>query len=92
MEIGIGTVAVALAVVLLVVLAFWKAPKGAAIGLGIALVLVSVWLVNTLYLDEPYMDRDLNSNLDAVAMIGGSAVLGIGLGIFGLLKKPRTRA
>ncbi|SDS61749.1 hypothetical protein [Actinoplanes derwentensis] len=92
MELGFGPIAVALVVVLLVVLAFRKSSWSAAIGLGIALVLLSGFLLNTLILDEPYIEKDLNSNLDSAALIGGSAVIGIALGVFGFLKRPKTRA
>lgn len=92
MVIGAGHVVAALVIVGLVVLAFWRAPRPAAFGLGAALLLLSLFLLNTLILDEPFVEKDLNSNLDAAAMIGVPAVLGVALGVFGLLKHPKSHA
>ncbi|HWS35861.1 MAG TPA: hypothetical protein VN408_24360 [Actinoplanes sp.] len=92
MEIGSGTVVGALVVVALVALALWKAPRGAAIGLGIAMVLISAWLLNTLYLDEPFLEKDLNSNLEQGVAIAGTAVAGIALAVAGYFRKPRIPA
>ncbi|GAA1653080.1 hypothetical protein [Actinoplanes couchii] len=85
-------VLVTLAVLALIVVAFMKLPWAASVGMGVALVLVSGWLLNTLYIDEyPYMDHDANSIMEGVVFIGGSLLVGVFLAVTGLRRRPRAQ-
>ncbi len=92
MEIGFGQVVAALVFVAVLVLAFRASPRAASVGFGALLLVVSGFLLWTLVLEEPFIAEDVNAQWDAAAMIGIPAVLGVGLGAFGLIRRPRAQA
>ncbi|GAB2574465.1 hypothetical protein Aab01nite_15630 [Paractinoplanes abujensis] len=55
--------------------------------LAVAFVLVSGWLLNTLVLDEAYLEPDLNSRLDAALLIAAPALIGVGLGVLAVRRR-----
>ena len=64
----------------------------ALLGLAATLVALSGFLLYTLILDEPYLEHDLNSRLDALALIGIPAILGVGLGLLAVKRHKSRRA
>lgn len=74
----------------LVMWGFRVSPQRTLIGLAATLVAASGLLLYTLVLDEPYLESDLDSRLDALALIGIPAILGISLGVL-VVKRARSR-
>jgi uncharacterized membrane protein YedE/YeeE len=62
------------------------------LGLAIALVIISGFLLYTLVLEEQHLDQDLNGQLQTLAMIGIPAVLGLGLGALAVKRARSSRA
>ncbi|MDI6102097.1 hypothetical protein QLQ12_26110 [Actinoplanes sp. NEAU-A12] len=54
------------------------------LGLAIALVTISGFLLYTLVLEEAHLEQDLNAQLDVVALVGIPAILGVVSGVFAL--------
>ncbi|RSM48490.1 hypothetical protein DMB66_46255 [Actinoplanes sp. ATCC 53533] len=52
------------------------------LGLAIALVTISGFLLYTLVLEESYLEQDTNAQLETVALVGIPAVLGVVFGVF----------
>ncbi len=89
MELQYWHFAVVVALVALVVWGLRASWQTTLVGLAGALLIISSLLFYTLVLDEEYLESDLNSRLDSVALIGIPALLGVGLGVFAF---TRTRS
>jgi len=74
----------------LVMWSFRVSRQRTLLGLAATLVIISFFLLYTLILDEPYLERDLDSRLDALGLIGIPAILGVGLGVL-VVKRSRSR-
>ncbi|WP_328474975.1 hypothetical protein OHA21_16835 [Actinoplanes sp. NBC_00393] len=78
MEFQYWQLAVVVALVVLVVWGLRAARRTTLAVLAATLLIISGFLLYTLVLNEPYLEQDANSRLDAVALIGIPALLGAG--------------
>lgn len=90
MEFQYWYLVVAVALVALVMWGFRVSRQRTLLGVAAALLAISGFLLYTLVLDEPSLEHDLDSRLDAWALIGIPAVLGVSLGVLAI-KRTRSR-
>ncbi|MEU4624787.1 hypothetical protein AB0G04_33050 [Actinoplanes sp. NPDC023801] len=91
MEFQYWHLGVVAAFVILVIVGMRVSTRRTLVGLGAALMLAAGFLFYTLILDEEYLDMDANARLDAAALIGVPAVLGVGLVLLAVKRARRSR-
>jgi hypothetical protein len=80
------------ALLALIVWGFRAARQATLLTLALTLLATSGFLLNTLVLDEPSLNHDLNSVMDDAALIGIPAVLGAALGALAVKQIMSRRA
>ena len=69
-----------------------NAREATLLGLAGTLLATSGLLLYTLILDEPYLDPDVNSQVEDLALIGMPAALGVAFGVVGVKRLLGRRA